>query len=96
MCSTSCKEKSCADQHDSEFQPELVGGDSSPKKWSDADSIADCQPKQDGPQNIFEMREGNAGMAGAKVGEDVFEQLAQKTDAEQQTNSGQHTEKLCG
>jgi hypothetical protein len=76
------KEKSCADQNDSEFQPELVRRNSSPQKWSDADGIANCQPKEDGPQNIFKMREGNAGMAGAKSRESVFKELAEKTDAE--------------
>ena len=82
------EEELCADEDDAEFEPELVGGDAGAEDGGYAEDVADGEAEDDGPEDVLEVREGEVGCGGAEDGEDVLEELAQETDAEEQSMPG--------
>ena len=51
------EQKARAEQDDSGFQPEFVGGDAGLENSRDADGVGDDQADDDGPQYIFDIRQ---------------------------------------
>ncbi len=85
-----------ADQHDAELEPELVGGDAGAEDaWRRPKVFETMQAEDDGPQDVLNLRKVKV-MLRAQDGEDVFEQLAEKTDPNSSAMPGSMAANVAG
>jgi len=76
-----------AQQHNSGLEPELVGCHAGAKQLRHANGVGNRQPQQNGPQNVFDVRQHQV-MRFAIARNRLLDDLARVTHREQQQNSG--------
>ena len=81
------EQKARAEQDDSSLQPEFIGGYASLKDARNADGVGDDEAKDDGPENILDVRKGDVMSLG--IGTDGFlDELSRVADGGQEQKTG--------
>ena len=85
------KDEACAEQDDAGLEPELVGGDTGAEDAGYADGVGDDDAEENGPEDVFDVGEGD--VVGFGVGVDgVLDEFAGVADHGEERDAGQEAE----
>ena len=83
-----------AEKDDAGFEPEFVGGDAGLEDFGEAEDVGDDEADEDGPEDVFDVGEGE--VVGLGVGVDVFfEEFAGEADGGEEGDAGEQAEEFC-
>src|SRR5580700_4118316 len=81
------------EQDDSSFEPEFIRGHAGPKKLRHSYRVGDGQPKDDSPEDVFDIRKRPVMGLGERA-DILLEQFSRVTDRSKQEHSGNHSQEF--